>query len=114
MRYNENRVEQTGFEAATEEELHLAFFRTANEMLIRWGHLQDQLGNVVVGAYGPECGSTQRLSGPLIKHPSGVYKICFNVLPSFRSCLYYILYDIKLYSSATICCYVRESKEWVN
>ena len=48
MRYNGNRVEQTGFEAATEEELHLAFFRTVNEMIVQWGRLQDQLGNVVV------------------------------------------------------------------
>jgi len=59
MRHSRNRVERTGFEAATEEELHLAFFRTANEMIVRWGNLQNQLGNVVVGIYRPGYTSTQ-------------------------------------------------------
>ena len=49
MRWTNRRVEQTGFENATEEELHSAFYRTANELLIRWGLLQDQLGNTIVG-----------------------------------------------------------------
>jgi hypothetical protein len=46
MRHNGNRVEHTGFEAATEDELHLAVYRTVNELLIRLGLLQDQLGIV--------------------------------------------------------------------
>jgi hypothetical protein len=51
MRWNGNRTKKTGFEAATEEELELSFFRTVNELLIRWGRLQDQLGNVVVSIH---------------------------------------------------------------
>ena len=51
MRGTGTRTEQTGFEAATNEELELAFFRTANELLVRWGRLQDQLGNVVVSVH---------------------------------------------------------------
>lgn len=54
MRCSGNRVERTGFEAATEEELHLAFYRTSNEMIVRWGRLQDQLGNTVVRVREPE------------------------------------------------------------
>ena len=49
MRANGNQTEQTGFEEATEEELELAFIHMANELLVRWGRLQDQLGNFVVG-----------------------------------------------------------------
>jgi hypothetical protein len=54
MRGNGNRNEQTGFEAATDEELELAFLRTVNELLVRWGRLQDQLGNYVVSVCDPE------------------------------------------------------------
>ena len=43
MRRGGSRYETTGFEAASDEDLHLAFYRTANEMIIRWGRLQDQL-----------------------------------------------------------------------
>jgi hypothetical protein len=60
MRHNGNRTERTGFEAATEEELHLAFFRTVNELLIRWGCLRDQLGNVQVSIHFFTHCSTQR------------------------------------------------------
>ena len=69
MRCDGNRVERTGFEAATEEELHLAFFRTVNEMIVQWGRLQDQLGNVVVSTrrYGHQ--RTQHISGPLTGAP---------------------------------------------
>ena len=50
MRHNGNRTELTGFEAATEEELELAFFRTVNEFVVRWGRLRRQLGNPVCKA----------------------------------------------------------------
>lgn len=45
MRSGGNRTERTGFEGATDEELELAFFRTVNELVIRWGRLRDRLGN---------------------------------------------------------------------
>ena len=35
MRHTGSRVEQTGFEAATNYELQLAFYRTTNEMVRR-------------------------------------------------------------------------------
>ena len=79
MRYSRNRVERTGFEDLTEEELHLAFYRTANEMIIRWGYLQDQLGNVVVGMRGLWNGPTQSFTGSLVGHNLG------NILHLFRS-----------------------------
>ena len=43
MRRADYRDEITGFEAATDEDLHLAFYRTANEMILMWCHLRDQL-----------------------------------------------------------------------
>jgi hypothetical protein len=45
MRWTNRRDEETGFEQATEEELNFAFYCTANELLIRLGQLQTQLGN---------------------------------------------------------------------
>ena len=62
MRANGNRTERTGFEEATDEELESAFFRTANEFLVRWGRLQDQLGNFVVGTHDHLYLSTQYFS----------------------------------------------------
>jgi hypothetical protein len=59
MRGNGNRNERTGFEAATDEELELAFLRTVNELVVRWGRLQDQLGNYVVRVRGLRRHSTQ-------------------------------------------------------
>jgi len=35
--------ETTRFEAASDEDLCLAFYHAANKMIVRWGHLQDQL-----------------------------------------------------------------------
>jgi hypothetical protein len=67
MRGNGNRTEQTGFETATEEELQLAFFRTVNELIVRWGLLQDQLGNKVVSAHNSIRFSTQRFPELLVR-----------------------------------------------
>jgi len=39
-----------GFDEARTEDLMTALFRTVNEMLVRWGQLQTQLGNTVVSA----------------------------------------------------------------
>ena len=41
MRHTRHRTEHTGFEAATNDELQLAFYRTANELIVRWGRLRD-------------------------------------------------------------------------
>jgi hypothetical protein len=43
MRGKGFRNKRTGFETATDEELHLAFYRTANQMIIMWSFLRDQL-----------------------------------------------------------------------
>ena len=43
MRRGGPRYETTGFEAALDEDLRLTFYRAANEMIVRWGRLQDQL-----------------------------------------------------------------------
>ena len=48
MRANGNQIAQTVFEAATDEELELAFFHIVDELLVNWGHLQGWLGNFVV------------------------------------------------------------------
>jgi hypothetical protein len=48
MRWTNRWDEETGFERATEEELHAAFYCTTNELLIRLGQPQTQLGNKVV------------------------------------------------------------------
>lgn len=40
--------EWTGFEGASDEELELAFFRTVNELIVRWARLRDRLGNYEV------------------------------------------------------------------
>ena len=37
-----------GFENASVGELELSLIRTVNELLVRWGRLQNQLGNTVV------------------------------------------------------------------
>jgi hypothetical protein len=43
MQQTGSRDEITGFEAATDDDLHLAFYRTVNEMVLRWCHLRDLL-----------------------------------------------------------------------
>jgi hypothetical protein len=70
MRYSGNRVERTYFETFNDEELHLAFFRTVNEMLVRWGRLQDQLGNTVVGMLGCVYSSTQCFPESCLRYPA--------------------------------------------
>lgn len=52
MRHSGNRTERTGFETATEEELQLAFLRTVNEILVRWGRLKNQLIELGIAPVG--------------------------------------------------------------
>jgi hypothetical protein len=75
MRATGTRTEQTGFEAATNEELELAFFRAANELLVRWGRLQDQLGNVVVSIHNHIYFST-----------NSIFSRIFNASPEMARC----------------------------
>lgn len=71
MRGSGHRTERTGFEAATNEELELAFIRTVNELVVRWGQLQDQLGNHVVSdspsVYCQHCSTFHRIFSTCFK-----------------------------------------------
>ena len=46
MRHTGIHDEPTGFEDVTDEDLHHAFYRTANQMIIMWCRLQEQLVNI--------------------------------------------------------------------
>ena len=94
MRGNGNRIEQTGFEEATEEELELAFYHTVNELLVRWGCLQDQLGNFVVSIYNSVYHSTKYFPESPIFHVKSpnlrVHRVLIKILTSdgnYYSCI---------------------------
>ena len=45
MRWTGCRGERTGFEDATEQDLHYAFYRAVNELLVRWSQARYPSGN---------------------------------------------------------------------
>lgn len=73
-----NDGEETGFEDASIDELYLALVCTANEMPVRWGSLQNQLGNRVnvVSMQNVGLAFTQYFAGHPVRYPtSGVHQV---------------------------------------